>query len=153
MTWLRWLCVGAVLLFLGGAAQAATPRVLKVLPQYLDKDGKHTLSPSLYERDAYQAMLRRNPAKCSGIRFAVQWKAHGTSLEGLTMRVEMRTSKKHDAKPFVKEVPVGRKGIFSHWTYVAIDGEAFQEMGEVAAWRVSLMQNGQKVAEQRSFLW
>ena len=153
MTWLRWLCLGALLLGLRVDACAAGPRILKVLPQYLDTEGRHALSPSLYERDAYQAVLRKNPARCSGLRFAVQWKARGAATEGMTVRIEMRTGKKYDAKPLVKEMPAGHKGFFSRWTYVVIDGEAFQEMGELAAWRATLWQNGQQIAEQRSFLW
>ena len=53
-----------------------------MLPHYLDKEGRHTLSPSLYERDAYQAILRQNPEKRGGMRFDVQWKARGAVVLG-----------------------------------------------------------------------
>ncbi len=134
-------------------AQAGSPRILKVLPQYLDLQGRHSLSPSLYERDAYQALLRKNPARCSGIRYAVQWKARGMSTEGMTVRIELRTGNKNDVKPLVKEQPIGHKGVFSHWSNVIIDGDAFKEMGEVIAWRATLWQEGKQIAEQKSFLW
>ena len=52
---------------------SAASRISKVLPHLLDKQGLHTLSPSLLERDAYQAQLRSNPDQCSGIRFDVKW--------------------------------------------------------------------------------
>ncbi len=50
------------LLVVGGlavalSAQAATGRVIKVLPQFLDLKGRNSLTPSLYERDVYQAYL------------------------------------------------------------------------------------------------
>ena len=49
------------------AAAELSGKVVKVLPHYLDLEGRHTLSPSLYERDAYQAVLRQHPERRSGI--------------------------------------------------------------------------------------
>ncbi|PYI85852.1 MAG: hypothetical protein DME26_10040, partial [Verrucomicrobia bacterium] len=63
-------------------------KILKVLPRYLDHKGRHTVSPSLYERDAYQAWLRKNPDARSGLRFDVQWKARG--LKEVKLRVELQ---------------------------------------------------------------
>src|SRR5690348_1436186 len=59
-------------------AEAAGARIIKVLPHLLDRDSRHTLSPSLYERDAYQSFLRKNADQCAGLRFDVQWKAKAT---------------------------------------------------------------------------
>ena len=56
----------------------ATGRVIKVLPHFLDLQGRAALSPSLYDRDAYQAVLRDHPEKRSGLRFDMQWKTKGT---------------------------------------------------------------------------
>ena len=56
-------------------AVAATGRVIKVLPHFLDLKGRHSLSPSLYDRDAYQAQLRQHPEQRSALRFDVHWKA------------------------------------------------------------------------------
>ena len=53
------------------ASQAAEGKIIKVLPHLLDKKGRHTLSPSLYERDAYQAKLRTHPEDISALRFDV----------------------------------------------------------------------------------
>src|SRR2546423_2524757 len=71
-------------------ACAATGRVIKVLPHFVDDQGRHTLAPSLYERDAYQAFLREHPDKRSGMRFDVQWKKKGPVWEDLKLRVEGR---------------------------------------------------------------
>ena len=57
------------------AGDAATGRVVKVLPFFLDLKGHEALSPSLYDRDAYQAYLRRHADERSAIRFDVLWKA------------------------------------------------------------------------------
>src|SRR5207249_4815919 len=63
---LAWLLMVLCLLTCG-VGQAAAGRVVKVLPQFLDLKGRNTLSPSLYERDAYQAVLRRHPEQRSGM--------------------------------------------------------------------------------------
>ena len=59
LLWLTLVCWFAAVLTAG----ASTGRVFKVLPHFLDTNGVHTLSPSLYERDAYQAHLRQHPEK------------------------------------------------------------------------------------------
>ena len=46
------------------SAQAATGRVIKVLPQFLDLKGRNSLTPSLYERDVYQNVLRDHTNQC-----------------------------------------------------------------------------------------
>ena len=54
--------LAAALLVFGVANAAhAEAKISKVLPHWLDKKGRHTLSPSLFERDAYQAQLPRQP--------------------------------------------------------------------------------------------
>ena len=86
---LFWLSL-VVLLLVAETAHAASGRVIKVLPHYLDLKGHHTLSPGLYERDAYQAHLRQHPEQRSGIRFDVQWRTSGAVWEPLQVRVELR---------------------------------------------------------------
>src|SRR5438046_8016404 len=71
-------------------AGAATARIVKVLPHLLDEKGRHTLSPSLYGRDAYQFYLREHPEKCSGVRFDVEWKANEKYSGPVKLRIELR---------------------------------------------------------------
>ena len=52
----------------GLAVQAVAGKVIKVLPEYLDREGRHALSPSLFDRDAYQAQLRWHAEERSGVR-------------------------------------------------------------------------------------
>jgi hypothetical protein len=141
---------------LGGStlANAATGRVIKVLPQFLDKDGRHALSPSLYERDAYQAYLRKHPEEQSGMRFAIQWKSHGGAYSPLKLRVEIRGSVK-DGLPThtVLETEVKPGGWFSHWTSLPLTGDAWTKSGEVTAWRATLWEGDELLSEQKSFLW
>ena len=135
-----------------GSAHRVPARILKVLPHLLDLEGRHTLSPSLYERDAYQAYLRRNPALRSGLRFDVQWKAIPTAAP-LTLRLELRTSQAYVVQPLVLETPVkGRRGL-SRWTSLSVTGETYQKMGQLIAWRATLWEGDRLLTEQKSYLW
>ena len=84
-----WLALVAWLA-VAGSAQAATGRVIKALPQFLDLKGRNSLTPSLYERDQYQALLREHTNQCSGMRFYVQWKVKGSPTDSLKLRLELR---------------------------------------------------------------
>jgi len=140
------------------AAAAGTEtsgRVIKVLPHYLDLEGRHTLSPSLYERDAYQAVLRQHPERRSGIRFDVQWKAHGPSETPLKLRVEVRGSAKGDLPTqttLEKEIHPGG-GWFGHWLSLPLTGEDYKNFGDLTAWRATLWDGDRLLSEQKSFLW
>ena len=136
-----------IVLWTAVAAQAGSGKVVKVLPHHLDQQGRHTLSPSLYERDVYQAYLRKHPAEISTLRFDVQWRGSGG---GLKLRVEARGRK--SGEPLVLEQAV-KAGVFSRWSEVALSKEQYQQLGEVTAWRVTLWEDGQQLAESKSFLW
>ena len=135
------------------SATAATGKVVKVLPHFLDLKGRHTLSPSLYDRDAYQAELRKNPAKVSGVRFNVQWRARGAAKETAVLRVELRGTAKGNLPSEAKlEIPVEITGT-GHWTALTLDGDNYKNFGEVTAWRVTLWAGDELIGEQKSFLW
>ena len=108
--WLSLVCwLSAVL-----TANASTGKVLKVLPHFLDTNGLHTLSPSLYERDAYQAYLRQHPEKRSGIRFDVQWKTKPPIAGTLRLIIEMRgIAEGNLPRQLVLEKKVEPSGLFS----------------------------------------
>ena len=134
------------------AVAAADAKVIKVLPHFLDLEGRHSLSPSLYERDAYQDYLKKNPDQRSALRFDVQWKAYraGTNL---TLRLELRTSKTFLAKPLVLEQHLKRARWFSTWSALTIQADAYRQMGDLIAWRATLWDGEQRLAELKSFLW
>ena len=141
----------AVLLLLGvlSTTDAARPgKISKVLPHWLDLQGRHTLSPSLLERDAYQAKLRADRTLCSGIRFDVKW-AKNTSG---TVKLQLELRVTGEAKPIVRELAVkpSRRG---GWDAVTLDGDVFRAMGEIVAWQVLLLDGDIELAERRSFLW
>jgi hypothetical protein len=130
-------------------AQAAA-KILKVLPQYLDLQGQHAVTPSLYDRDAYQARLRQHPEQRSGLRFAVQWK--GPRSAPLRLRVELRGGRGEQATSAVVEESV-QGGWFSHWSMLKLRDGPYKDLGELVAWRVTLWQAGRQMDERRSFLW
>jgi hypothetical protein len=140
-------------LVLAEAAQAATGKIIKVLPHFLDPKGRNAKSPSLFDRDAYQAWLRENPAQRGGIRYDVHWRTRETTGK-IILRVELRgitEGKKPREKMIETEMNAsnGRSG----WSELALTGDDYKAFGEVTAWRVTLWENDQLLAEQASYLW
>lgn len=146
----------SLVLFLAAALSgvAATGKIIKVLPHFLDLKGRHMLAPSLYDRDAYQAELRKHPEKRSGVRFDVQWRGRsGVQNESATIRVELRGTAKGDLPTQTTlELPVQITGT-GHWAKLTLDGEAYKKFGEITAWRVTLWAREEMIGEQKSFLW
>ena len=136
------------------SAIAATGRVIKVLPHFLDLKGRHSLSPSLYDRDAYQAQLRQNPEQRSALRFDVHWRATGAK-EKLKLRAELRgTAQGNQPRQTTLETEFEPgKNSMNRWTSLSLAGEDYKNFGEVTAWRVTLWDGEQLVGEQKSFLW
>ncbi len=133
------------------SVEAAPAKIKKVLSFYLDKEGRQSLSPSLYERDAYQAELRRKPQERSGLRFDVQWNANTSAP--LTLRVEARGANGTQNASAVLEREIRKTGLFSRWTQLTLSGDEYQKFGDLVAWRVTLWQGSVLVSEQKSFLW
>ena len=151
---MRWFTLLPLLLLFSGrapGAETASAKIIKVLPHRLDHDGRHSLSPSLYERDAYQAFLRKHPDLCSGLRFDIQWKAKRAAGTPWLLRVEIRGSK--EAKAIVLEQPARRGRSYRRWDSLRVDGDSYRRIGEVMAWRATLWEGDQLVAKQESFLW
>jgi hypothetical protein len=150
----RPILIFALCFIVCAAASAATGKVIKVLPQFLDLKGHHAISPSLYDRDAYQAYLRLHTNEVSGMRFAVQWKASNAVAVPLKLRVEIRGMAQGQAPPkttIEQEVKPG--GWFSHWAALPLTGDDYKKIGEVTAWRATLWDGDTMISEQKSFLW
>ena len=133
-------------------ADAAEPRVIKVLTHLIDAQGRNALAPSLYERDAYQLHLRTHPELVAGMRFDVQFKA--ARKDGpLLVRIEARGSNSGLGKALTFEREVLPARLFSTWGRIELDRAATESLGRVVAWRATLWRDGQLLAEQQSFLW
>jgi hypothetical protein len=132
---------------LGGEA-----RIIKVLPQLLDLQGRNALSPSLFDRDAYQQKLLQNPEAVSALRFEVQYKTR--EIKGpLRLRIEMRGSKTALGQRHTFETDVKPGGFFSKWGRLELDRATSDKLGSLIAWRASLLQDGEVIATRESFLW
>ena len=144
----------AILLLLSLSwAGAAEAKIIKVLPHVLDEKGRHTLSPSLYERDAYQVHLRAHPELISALRFDIQYKGPRPAPADLTMRIELRGSKLGMDKSETFQAPVKPTGRFAKWAAITLSRDDYQRIGEIIAWRVTLWNGDFILAEQESFLW
>jgi len=132
-------------------ARAATARLVKVLPHFVDQQGRIALNPSLYERDAYQVHLRTHPDERGGLRFDVQWRSR--DARRLRLRVELRGNRGRDGTTAVVEEDVKYRGLFTTWSRVSLTGDAYKKFGELSAWRATLWDGDKMIAEQKSFLW
>jgi hypothetical protein len=148
---LKLPAIVCALALLTGVVEAASARLVKVLPHFMDAQGRVALNPSLYERDAYQVQLRTHPAERSGLRFDVQWRSRDAGQ--LKLRVELRGSLGRNGTTAVIEEPVKYRGLFTSWSKASLTGDAYKKFGELSAWRVTLWDGEKMVAEQKSFLW
>lgn len=134
-------------------AAETTGRVIKVLPFFLDQQGHEAKSPSLFDRDAYQAYLREHPKEVSALRYDVQWKAAKNPAEKFKLRVELRGSDA-TSQPKLKTLEAEvTPGTFSQWTEIPFAGDEYKQFGSVVAWRVTLWSGDKQLSEQKSFLW
>ena len=133
--------------------RGADTAILKVLTHRLDAQGQHALSPSLYERDAYQAELRTHPERVHGMRFDVNWRTLKANRNPLVLRVELKTANRSPSEPLVLEQPIKRGQWGRRWSALTLDGRDFVAAGEVVAWRAEILEGEQVIAKQESFLW
>lgn len=153
---MRRLFISLVLfasLALAFPALAATGKVIKVLPHFLDLKGRHTKSPSLFDRDAYQAWLRQHPNERSGLQYDVQWRAR-EATNTLKLRLELRgIAEGNLPRQKIVETELKPGGGMARWSKVVLKGDEYKTFGEVTAWRVTLWDGEQLIDEQTSYLW
>ena len=131
------------------AAETAPGQLVKVLPFFLDTQGRIAKSPSLFDRDAYQAYLRTHTNEISGLRYDVQCNAD----EKLKLRLELR-GVGADSKPKIKILEAAvATGSLNNWTEIKLTGDDYKNFGAVLAWRATLWSSDKQLSEQKSFLW
>jgi hypothetical protein len=135
------------------AGDAVTGRVVKVLPFFLDLKGHVALSPSLYDRDAYQAYLRRHAHQRSAVRFDVLWKTSDAGDAKLKLQVELRGIGQDGMPRQTTLEQTVTPHYFRHWDSLKLGGGDYKNFGELVAWRVTLWSGDQQLGEQKSFLW
>ncbi len=147
----------AILIFVGAAvavnASDASGRIVKVLPLYLDLNGHDAISPSLFDRDAYQAELREQATNVSAIRFDILWKTSATKNAPLKLRAELRgVTTNGFPRQTVLETNIAPH-FFRHWTSLKLEHDELNNFGSLVAWRVTILNGDKILAEQKSFLW
>lgn len=145
----------AVCFGLGSAAESSHAKSIRVFRFLVDAAGRHALSPSLLDRDAYQAHLQEHPEEVGGLRFVIQWKRRrGETPAKPSIRVEVRHGDGNTIGEFSKTAPVKvRKTRRSQWHRITISDEEYARLGKVIAWRVSLWDGETMLAQEESFLW
>lgn len=144
----------AVCFGLGSAAESSRVKAIKVFQFLVDAEGRHALSPSLLDRDAYQAHLRKHPAKVSGLRFVIQWKRQSGAVTRPSIRLEVRHGNGNTIGELSKTALLKvRKARRSQWHRITISGEEYARLGKVIAWRVSFWDEETMLAQEESFLW
>ena len=135
------------------AAGIEKGRVVKMLPLFLDLKGHDAVSPSLYDRDAYQAYLRQHPSEISAVRFDFLWQVEHPSAAKYKLRIELRGIGA-DGKPtrsmLEEEAP---PPLLRRWNFLVLGGADYKNFGELIAWRATLWRGDQLLSEQKSFLW
>lgn len=135
------------------ADEAAAGHIVKVLPLFLDLSGHDALSPSLFDRDAYQAFLREHTNQVSAVRFDVLWRATRTGAAKLKVRLELRgIGPDNLPRQTTLEQPV-TPHFLRHWTSLLLTGDEYKKFGNVVAWRATLWADDRVIGEQESFLW
>jgi hypothetical protein len=82
----------------------------------------------------------------------VQWK--GRKLSGQAkVRLEVRGEHTPPKQKEQFEQALGKSGWFSKWAALRIEGKDSARLGRIRAWRVTLWEGDQQLAEQKSFLW
>jgi hypothetical protein len=149
--WMIAVLIGSVATaFAGGSV---TGRVIKVLPLFLDHKGHDAISPSLFDRDSYQAHLRQHTNEISTIRLDILWKSSDTWDEKLTLRAELRgigpdglprrTTLEQNVEPKMLRT----------WTSLKLPESDYRNFGVLNAWRVTLWDGDKLLGQEESFLW
>jgi hypothetical protein len=135
------------------AADAPAGRIVKVLPLLVDLRGRTALSPSLFDRDAYQAVLREQATNVSAVRFDVLWKAAKAPQETIKITVELRGIGTNSIPTLHTMETNVVPGTFRKWTAIPLAGDDYRRLGRVIAWRVTLWGGQQRLGAENSFLW
>lgn len=135
------------------ASDLVTGHIVKMLPLFLDLKGRDAISPSLFDRDAYQFYLRQHTNEISAIRFDVLWSASNAKNAELKLRLELRGTGPGSLPRQTTLEQAVMPHFFRHWTSFTLTGDDLKNFGEVNSWRATLWSGDQMLAEQKSFLW
>jgi hypothetical protein len=140
-------------LSMASASDAVTGHIVKVLPLFLDLNAQDAISPSLYDRDAYQLYLRNHTNEISAMRFDVLWSTSNAGTNDLGLRLELRGVGPEGVPRQTTLEQTVAPHYFHHWTSLPFAGGDYKNFGTVVAWRATLWSGPKLLDEQKSFLW
>jgi hypothetical protein len=140
-------------LFVASASDAITGHIVKVLPLFLNLNAQDAISPSLYDRDAYQLYLRNHTNEISAMRFDVLWSTSNAGTNDLLLRLELRGLGPNGVPRQSTLEQTVAPHYFRHWTSLPLAGADYKIFGEVVAWHATLWSGPKMLGEQKSFLW
>ena len=118
-------CLGLVAAAPG--ADAVPGRLIKVLPFFLDPLGRIATTPSLFDRDAYQARLRAQTNLISGMRFDVLWTAAKAPDAQIKIALELRGIGTNSVPRLETLATNVVPGSHRQWTYLPLAGADYEE--------------------------
>ena len=128
-------------------------RIIKTMPLLLDTKGHDAVSPSLFDRDAYQAYLREHTNEVSALRFDILWQVRKPTTGNWKLRLELR-GVEVDGAPQLRTFETAIKApSLRHWDAITLNGADYQRFGQIVAWRSTLWHDDIQISEQKSFLW
>lgn len=128
-------------------------RIVKMLPLFLDLKGHDAVSPSLYDRDAYQAYLRQHTNTISAIRFDLLWQVENPSAAQYKLRIELHGIGAGGKPTRAMLEAEARPPLLRRWNSLTLGGLDYKDFGELVAWRATLWRGDRLLSEQKSFLW
>jgi len=128
-------------------------RIVKMLPLFLDLKGHDAVSPSLYDRDAYQAYLRQHTNEISAIRFDFLWQVENPAAAKYKLRIELRGIGEGSKPTQIMLEEEVQPPLLRRWNSLTLGGADYRNFGELVAWRATLWQGDRLLSEQKSFLW
>ena len=128
-------------------------RIVKMLPLFLDLKGHDAVSPSLYDRDAYQAYLSRHTNEISAIRFDFLWQVENPSAAKYKLCIELHGIGAGGKPTRIMLEQEALPPLLRRWNSLNLGGADYKNFGVLIAWRATLWRGDRLLSEQKSFLW
>lgn len=87
------------------------------------------------------------------MRFDINWRVRSVKQTNFRLKLELRGIAQGNLprqKTLERQVTGGSS---ARWAQIRLAGEDYRELGEITAWRVTLWEGDELLAEQASFLW
>ena len=131
-------------------------KVIKVNHEWIDSEGHtHAEIADFPAKAKYQKTLD-DTGKHSGIRFHIHWTTPSARLPHFAVKLEVQgydaKTQRETLETLLATYPKNPR-FKSGWSRLDIKRDTLERLGDLMAWKVTLFQNGQFVAERKSFTW